>query len=138
MKKKLFIFTNESISLQDENYYCDNIDLKSSPEGLNKKFEVNLFGRRSLKNRAHVIKLKKIKIFSNIFSAILPAQKPFSGIQFSYFDYLYLENIIYDPIVYADTYRYIGFHLFSKLLLFSNNFAFRGILKSTHPGAGFI
>ena len=62
-------------------------------------------------------------IFSNIFSAILPAQKPFSGIQFSYFDYLYLENIIYDPIVYADTYRYIGFHLFSKLLLFSNNLA---------------
>ncbi len=68
MKKKLFIFTNESISLQDENYYCDNIDLKSSPEGLNKKFEVNLLGRRSLKNRAHAIKLKKIKIFSNIFS----------------------------------------------------------------------
>tara|TARA_B100001248_G_scaffold245226_1_gene214893 strand:- start:1298 stop:2320 length:1023 start_codon:yes stop_codon:yes gene_type:complete len=68
MKKKLFIFTNESISLQDENYHCDNIDLKSSPEGLNKKFEVNLFGRRSSKNRAHAIKLKKIKIFSNIFS----------------------------------------------------------------------
>ncbi len=62
-------------------------------------------------------------IFSNIFSALLPARKPFSGIQFSYFDYLYLENIIYDPVVYADTYRYIGFHLFSKLLLFSNNLA---------------
>ena len=62
-------------------------------------------------------------IFSNIFSAILPAQKPFSGIQFSYFDYLYLENLIYDPIVYADTYRYIGFHLFSKILLVSNNLA---------------
>lgn len=60
-------------------------------------------------------------IFSNIFSVILPAQKPFSGIQFSYFDYLYLENIIYDPIVYADTFRYIGFHLFSKFLLVSNN-----------------
>ena len=68
MKKKLFIFTNESISLQDEYYDCVNIDLKSSPEGLNKKFEVNLFGRRSSKNRAHAIKLKKIKIFSNIFS----------------------------------------------------------------------
>ncbi len=68
MKKKLFIFTNESISLQDENYHCDNIDLKSSPEGLNKKFEVNLFGRKSSKKRAHEIKLKKLKIFSNIFS----------------------------------------------------------------------
>ena len=39
MKKKLFIFTNESIFLQDEKFFCDNIDLKSSPEGLNKKFE---------------------------------------------------------------------------------------------------
>ena len=68
MKKKLFIFTNESIFSQDEKFFCDNIDLKSSPEGLNKKFEVNLFGRKSFKKRAHEIKLKKLKIFSNIFS----------------------------------------------------------------------
>ena len=68
MKKKLFIFTNESIFLKDEKFFCDNIDLKSSPEGLNKKFEVNLFGRKSSKKRAHEIKLKKLKIFSNIFS----------------------------------------------------------------------
>ena len=68
MKKKLFIFTNESIFLQNEKFFCDNIDLKSSPEGLNKKFEVNLFGRKSSKKRAHEIKLKKLKIFSNIFS----------------------------------------------------------------------
>ncbi len=68
MKKKLFIFTNESFFTQDEKFFCDNIDLKSSPEGLNKKFEVNLFGRKSSKKRAHEIKLKKLKIFSNIFS----------------------------------------------------------------------
>ena len=68
MKKKLFIFSNESIFIQEEKYFCDNIDLKSSPEGLNKKFEVNLFGRKSSKKRAHEIKLKKIKIFSNIFT----------------------------------------------------------------------
>ena len=51
MKKKLFIFSNEAISLQDEKFYCDNLDLKSSPEGLNKKFEVNLFGRVSKKKK---------------------------------------------------------------------------------------
>ncbi len=68
MKKKLFIFSNESIFTQEQKYFCDNIDLKSSPEGLNKKFEVNLFGRKSSKKRAHEIKLKKIKIFSNIFT----------------------------------------------------------------------
>ncbi|MDA9684208.1 glycosyltransferase [Candidatus Pelagibacter bacterium] len=75
MKKKLFIFSNESIFIQDEKYFCDNIDLKSSPEGLNKKFEVNLFGRKSSKKRTHEIKLKKIKIFSNIFSYLSEAVK---------------------------------------------------------------
>ena len=68
MRKKLFIFSNESIFIQDQKYFCDNIDLKSSPEGLNKKFEINLIGRKSSKKRAHEIKLKKIKIFTNIFS----------------------------------------------------------------------
>ena len=68
MKKKLFILSNERIFFQDEKFFCDNIDLKSSPEGLNKKFEVNLFGRKSSKKRSHEIKLKKLKIFSNIFS----------------------------------------------------------------------
>ena len=75
MKKKLFIFSNESVFLQDEKFYCDNLDLKSTPEGLNKKFEVNLFARKSRKKRSHEIKLKKIKIFYNIFSYILSATR---------------------------------------------------------------
>jgi len=70
MKKKLFIFSNESINSLDGKFYCDNIDLKNTPEGLNKKFDVNLFGRKSKKNRAHEIKIKKTKIFNNIFSFI--------------------------------------------------------------------
>ena len=61
MKKKLFIFSNEVISSEDGKFYCDNIDLKSTPEGLNKKFEVNLFARKSKKKRSHEIKLKKLK-----------------------------------------------------------------------------
>ena len=73
MKKKLFIFTNESISTVDEKFYCDNIDIKSTPEGLNKKFEVNLFARKSNIKRAHEIKIKKIKIFNNFFSYISSA-----------------------------------------------------------------
>ena len=28
MKKKLFIFSNENIFLQNENFFCDNIDIK--------------------------------------------------------------------------------------------------------------
>ena len=75
MKKKLFIFSNESIFFQGDKFFCDNIDLKSTPEGLNKKFEVNLLGRKSKKIRAHEIKIKKIKIFSNIFSYFLEVYK---------------------------------------------------------------
>ena len=70
MKKKLFIISNESVTLEDGKFYCDNIDLKSTPEGLNKKFEVNLFARRSNKKRSHEIKIKKIKFFYNLFSYI--------------------------------------------------------------------
>ena len=68
MKKKLFILSNESIYTAENKFFCDNLDLKSTPEGLNKKFEVNLLGRKSGKKRSHEIKLKKIKVFNNIFS----------------------------------------------------------------------
>ncbi len=70
MKKKLFIFSNEKIFSQNNQFFCDNIDLKSSPEGLNKEFEVNLFGRKSAQKRTHQIKIKKIKTFSNIFTYV--------------------------------------------------------------------
>ena len=70
MKKKLFIFSNESILQHEGKFFCDNIDLKTTPEGLNKKFEINLFGRKTKKNRSHEIKIKKTKIFTNIFSYI--------------------------------------------------------------------
>ena len=51
MKKKLFILSNESIYSAENKFFCDNLDLKSTPEGLNKKFEVNLLGRKSGKKR---------------------------------------------------------------------------------------
>jgi hypothetical protein len=73
MKKKLFIFSNEQVFSQEEKFYCDNIDLKSSPEGLNKRFEVNLFARKSYNKRSHEIKIKKIKIFNNLFTYISSA-----------------------------------------------------------------
>jgi glycosyltransferase involved in cell wall biosynthesis len=73
MRKKLFILSNESISIEDGKFFCDNIDLKSTPEGLNKKFEVNLFARKSKKKRTHEIKIKKIKVFNNLLSYISKA-----------------------------------------------------------------
>ena len=71
MKKKLFIFSNESIYSSNNKFYCDNLDLKSTPEGLNKKFDVNLLGRKSFRQRSHEIKINKIKVFSNILTYLL-------------------------------------------------------------------
>ncbi len=71
--KKLFIISNESIFKKENSYFCDNIDLKSTPEGLSEKFEVNLIARNSKKERVHKIEIENIKIFGSIFSYILGA-----------------------------------------------------------------
>ena len=68
--QKLFIISNESIYENSNEYFCDNIDLKSTPEGLSKNFEVNLIARKSKAERVFNINLKNIKIFSSIFSFI--------------------------------------------------------------------
>jgi glycosyltransferase involved in cell wall biosynthesis len=69
--EKLFIITNERIYNHEGSFFCDNLDLKSTPEGLNNKFEVNLIGRKSKKIRSHKIKLKNIKTYSNFLSYLL-------------------------------------------------------------------
>ena len=66
--EKLFIISNESIFNYEKNFFCDNIELKSTPEGLNNSFEVNIIGRKSKKARSHKINVKNIKNFGNIIS----------------------------------------------------------------------
>ena len=56
MKQKLFIISNESIYANNNKFFCDNIDLKSTPESLGKKFEVNILARKSPRKRFHQIK----------------------------------------------------------------------------------
>ena len=75
---KLFIITNEKIFNYKEEFFCDNIDLKSTPEGLNNNFEVNIIGRKSKQGRSHKINLKKIKIFSNIVSYLIEILRSFA------------------------------------------------------------
>ena len=70
MNKKLFIISNESISKNLNNFHCDNLDLKSIPEGLNGTFDVNLIARMSKAGRKHYIKDIKINLATNIFSFI--------------------------------------------------------------------
>jgi glycosyltransferase involved in cell wall biosynthesis len=66
--EKLFIISNESIFNYEEDFFCDNLDLKSTPEGLSNKFQVNIIGRLSKKIRSHKINIKKIKVYKNVFS----------------------------------------------------------------------
>ena len=47
--KKLFIISNESIFFREGKYFCDNKDMKSTPEGLSTNFEINIFARKSKK-----------------------------------------------------------------------------------------
>lgn len=68
MEKKLFIITNESIyPKNNEVFFCDNIDLKSIPEGLNNYTEINVIGRLSKKQRSKKIELKNVYTCKNIF-----------------------------------------------------------------------
>lgn len=70
MKNKVLIITNESIFKNNENHFCDNLDIKSIPEELSKNFEITLIGRSSKKERYHKIQNSKIYAESNIFSFI--------------------------------------------------------------------
>ena len=56
MKKKLFIFTNESNYLEDEKNFTDNIDIKSKPRGIKKIsvwfFSIKIFSIAGSKSQA--------------------------------------------------------------------------------------
>ena len=79
MKDKLFIISNESIYIDKNNrFFCDNLDLKSIPEGLSKYFEVNIIGRYSNKKRTKKIELKKINVYKNIFAYLYCIFKKFN------------------------------------------------------------
>ena len=70
MKNSLYLISNEKIFQNNEMFFCDNLDMKSTPEGLNKHFDVNVIARKSNVSRSQQIHLKNVKTFSNIFSYI--------------------------------------------------------------------
>ena len=70
-KKKLIIISNEKTSINNNEFYCDNIDMKSIPEGLNSNFEIKLIARKTNIKRSHQIKINDICISSNIFNFLL-------------------------------------------------------------------
>ena len=80
----LVIINNEKISNEKNSFYCDNIDIKSIPESLNKNFNVTVIARNSKVKRSHQISLEKIEIASNIFSFLFSVLKTFKKNKASY------------------------------------------------------
>jgi len=70
-KENLVIINNEKVFSDNENFFCENLDLKVVPEGLNNFFNVRFIVRKSNKKGNQKINLKNIDIAPNIFSFIL-------------------------------------------------------------------
>jgi len=68
--KDLIIINNEKIYKENDNFYCDNLDLKILPEGLNNYHQVQYIVRSSNKKKDQKINLKNIKTASNILKFI--------------------------------------------------------------------
>ena len=68
MTNHLAIISNESVFQDNNVFFCDNVDMKSIPEGLSKNFEILMISRKSTVKRFHQINLKKVKLASNIFA----------------------------------------------------------------------
>ena len=75
--RKLVIISNEKISKDEDKFYCDNVDMKSIPEGLSTNLNVSLIARKSNIRRFHQTNLKNIKISSNIITFLFNIFKTF-------------------------------------------------------------
>ena len=83
--KKIVIINNEKVFENEKKFYCDNIDMKSIPEGLGDKLDVLFIARKSNVKKTHRIGLEKIKIASNIFTFLLNIFKTFRYKNTNYF-----------------------------------------------------
>ena len=77
MENQLVIINNEKICFKDNYFYCDNVDMKSLPEGLNNNFKVSMILRKSETVRSHKINLNRIILSSNIISFLINIFKTF-------------------------------------------------------------
>ena len=69
-KENLVIINNEKVFSDNGNFFCENLDLKVVPEGLNNFFNVRFIVRKSNKKGNQKINLRNIDIAPNIFSFI--------------------------------------------------------------------
>ena len=82
--KKLTIINKEKIFEKDNSFYCDNVDLKTIPEGLNKNFKISVIARKSNIKKFHKINLENIELTSNIFTFLFSIFKTFKDKDINY------------------------------------------------------
>ena len=82
--KKLFIISNEKVHIEKNFFYCDNIDMKSIPEGFSRNLKVSVIAVRSNIIRFHKINLEQIEIASNIFTFLFNIFKTFKNKEVNY------------------------------------------------------
>ena len=82
--KKLVIINKEKIFEKDNSFYCDNVDLKSIPEGLSKNLKTSVIAKKSNIKRFHKINLENIEITSNIFTFLFSIFKTFKNKEINY------------------------------------------------------
>ena len=80
----LAIIENEKIFQEKNKFYCDNIDAKSIPEGINNFRKIYLIARKSKVKRVQQINLSQVKIGSNIFLFLNLILKTFSEKNINY------------------------------------------------------
>ena len=129
--KKLIIISNEKASTSKEKIYCDNIDMKSIPEGLSKNYEVLMISRKSNTKRFHQINVEKIKLANNIFTFLFRILKTFkykeanylivSITPYTFFSYLLLFIFRKKIFVYL---RSNGYEEYKYILGFIGPFLF--------------
>ena len=73
----LVIINNEKVFKENNNFYCENLDLKIIPEELNEYYKVQYIVRNSNTKGGQNIKLSNIKTASNIFKFIYFVFKTF-------------------------------------------------------------
>ena len=80
----LAIVENEKIFQEKNKFYCDNIEAKSIPEGINNFRKIYLIARKSKVKRVQQINLSQVKIGSNIFLFLNLILKTFSEKNINY------------------------------------------------------
>ena len=77
-EKNLVIINNEKILKEENNFFCENIDIKSIIEDLDKKFNIIFIARKVKKlDNKRKINFSYISVASNIFLFLLNIFKTF-------------------------------------------------------------